>query len=30
MLTGWAPRHSLSEGLSLAVAYYRDHLQAYL
>jgi len=29
-LTGWAPRHGLSEGLRLAVAYYRDHLQAYL
>jgi UDP-glucose 4-epimerase len=29
-LTGWAPRVSLAEGLERAVAYYRDHLGAYV
>jgi UDP-glucose 4-epimerase len=29
-LTGWAPRHSLTEGLAQSVAYYREFLQAYL
>ena len=29
-LTGWAPKVSLTEGLERAVAYYRDHLAAYV